>query len=377
MRIALFAAVVALAGCGDTDHHLQLIEPVVDDPGVEAPGGDLPAPTPDAPVVDHSEMLRNQLGNSVWHGTVERDGVVRMVEQHFLAWDGRWSEVVNPMGPSLDREHRELGFDVDGATVYSTVTTPDGWGYDPDVGLEETYRLTVFDGTPRALQIEHDGVVETFHEGPGPAAAGGFTATARSFEPGGAVDTAFCDSGIWGFDYETLFAFARGNGHAPTQSDTVAGAPLSAWSDPGNNSFGIRDVPGFGFWGGTDVQESSHFIVTYQATLDHPGGPLRVRESDDTVEDGLWVFVDSQAGVGGEDDLLLEVHGFYWWDGTSNVGSIQLPPGPVNIEVIAARCGATIEHLQLEVGIDNGPWTPIDQVWTNPWMGDDQFASPF
>src|SRR5690606_6594648 len=128
-----------------------------------------------------------------------------------------------------------------------------------------------------------------------------------------------CDSGLNGFDYPTLFAFARGDSPDIVATDVVAGAHLRTWTDPSNNNqFSVNDVDGFDRLGGTELSDTFNFFVTYSGALSHPGGPLSRRELDDSVEDAVWTFLGDDAGAGGEADLFLEVHGFAWPDATSD-----------------------------------------------------------
>ena len=348
--------------------------PAAPDPTIEVlPPTD---PTPD-PTEDHSQELLDALGDSVWYGVATRDGVSRTVEQHFRASQGEWVEVINPWGPATSRQLRRMEVDPDGSTVTTTVLVPAGWPEDPAEGTQQTGTITLLEGTPRQIRIESGSRVEVFQAGVAAQPTTGFTATARVWGPGDPVDEAFCDSGVFGFDYETLFDFARGVGLAPQAKDVVAGVPIGTWQDQGNNEFSVSDVPGFDRDGGTDLTDRFNFIVTYRAIVQHPGGTLAFRETDDAVEDGLWVFLGDAAGVGGEEDYFFEVHGFYWWDGTEGEPSIDLPPGPIAVEVMIARCTEPIETVSLEFSTAGGPWLPASQLEAMPILSSEDFAAPF
>jgi hypothetical protein len=265
---------------------------------------------------------------------------------------------------------RQMLVGADGA-VTTTISVPIDYAPDPDEGLEETWTISITEGTPRQLVIEHaDGTVETFDEGPEPEPTQGLTAVARVFAPAGNVDAAFCDSGLFGFDYPTLFDFARGTGgEAPTAVDAAAGIQLAQWTDPGDNDFAVASVPGFDRDGGTDLTDKYNFLVTYRGTIDHPGGFLAFREANDSVVDGLWVFLDSDVGTGGEDEMFLAVHGFAWPDGTDDEPFIDLAPGQYEVEIIVARCTEAIdEPTTVQFSVANGAWTAAPQLPTTPWL---------
>lgn len=302
--------------------------------------GPTPAPTP-APSVDPVQELAAALEGTVWHGHAEIDGVERMLEHHFRGTTR--TQVVNPFGPSS--HHADVALDPEAVELFN--------------GL---------------LFLEIDGQRIEFEAGPAPIPTEGFTANARVFEPGGAVDEAFCDSGIWGFDYDVLLPFARGVGsEAPLAHDVVAGAPLTEWADPGDNRFAVADVPGFDRDGGTELDDRYNFVVTYRGTLDHPGGTLQFREADDDVEDGIWVFLGEHAGTGTADDAHLAVNGFYWFDGTEAEPTADLPAGPVEIEVIVMRCTETITPVTLEYAINGSIWRTLDRLDVRPPIHTDDF----
>jgi hypothetical protein len=258
------------------------------------------------------------------------------------------------------------------------VIQPQGWEVHPENGRKDDWTIEVLDGDPRILRTTRNGVVEEFVEGPWPAPDTGLTATVRVFKVGGAVDKAFCDSGLGGFDYPTLLAFARGNSPDIVASDVVAGAHLVTWSDPtNNNQFSVSDVDGFDRFGGTELSDTYNFFVTYTGTIAHPGGALSMRELDDSVEDAVWVFLGDKAGVGSKNDLFLEVHGFVWADATPDAPSTQLPAGDVPIEVIVVRCTEKIKDVDVEIRSGAGPWELVGDVDSTPVITPQLFPPVF
>lgn len=335
------------------------------DPATQPVDPSDPPPDPTDPPVDLGAELLESLGQTRWTGTVTRDGVSRQVVQYFDADQGLWAERINPYGPSSSKQMRELEALDDGETIEGLVIEPAGWPDDPDAGDTITARATILDGSPRQLRLETDAGTELYQEGEPLFPEQGFYATARAWQPGDEVDVGFCDSGIWGFDYPVLFDFARGVGLTPVAEDTVDGAPLTPWVEVGG-SFGIGDVPGFDQYGGTDANVPYNFIVTYSGILNHPGGTLRIRESDDEVADGVWVFLGDDVGTGGEDEYFLEVNGFWWWDGTTGEPETTLPAGPVEIEVMIARCTEPLDDVSFDISFDGGPWQPIENADIRP-----------
>ena len=171
------------------------------------------------------------------------------------------------------------------------------------------------------------------------------------------IDKGFCDSGLNGFDYPALFAFARGDSDEIVATDYVAGAHLLTWTDPSNNNqFSINDIDGFDRLGGTELSDSFNFFVTYTGTIKHPGGPLTMREGDDSVEDAVWVFLADQAGKGGEAQLFLEVQGFAWPDATPDAPAGNYPAGDLAIEAIVVRCTEAIKNVDVQVQLPNSQW---------------------
>jgi hypothetical protein len=249
----------------------------------------------------------------------------------------------------------------------STVVQPPGWPVHPENGRMDDWQLEIVEGMPRKLRTTRAGAVEEFTEGPWPAPTDGLTATVRVFKVGGVIDEAFCDSGANGFDYPELFSFARGVSDEIVATDHVAGARLLQWTDPSNNNqFSINDIDGFDRLGGTELSDSFNFFVTYTGTLAHPGGPLRMREADDSVEDAVWVFLGDKAGVGGEKDLFLEVQGFAWPDETSDEPQADFPAGDLPIEAIVVRCTEAIKNVDVEVMPPGGQWTLVGNAASTP-----------
>lgn len=322
-----------------------------------------------------AQELLETLDGTVWHGEQTRAGLTRGYELRFDGGAMLWSELRNPYGPARLREMRGFAVADDGTSVHSVVVQPQDWPVHPENGREDDWTIEVIEGEPRVLRTTREGAVEDFVEGPWPAPVGGLTAVVRVFKVGGAVDKAFCDSGASGFDYPTLFAFARGESDEIVASDAVAGARLLKWTDPSqNNQFSVNDVEGFERLGGTELSDTFNFFVTYSGTLQHAGGPLALREADDSVEDAVWVFMDGQAGVGGESDLFLEVQGFAWPDATPDAPSADVAAGEVPIEAIVVRCTEAIKDVDVQIRAD-ADWLPlgafasasvIDDTWFPP-----------
>lgn len=319
-------------------------------------------------------VLLDALNGTVWHGEQTRDGITRGYELKFDSDSLLWSEVRNPFGPARLREMRAFVVEDDGLHASSVVIQPPGWPVHPENGRADDWTLEVIDESPRKLRTTRDGAVEEFVEGPWPAPDGGLTATVRVFKVGGAVDMAFCDSGLSGFDYPTLFSFARGDSPDIVATDVVAGARLVTWTDPSNNNqFSINDVDGFDRLGGTELSDTFNFFVTYTGTIMHPGGELALREADDVVEDAVWVFLGDEAGVGGEADLFLEVQGFAWPDATSDEPATSFPAGPLKIEAIVVRCTEAISDVDVELALPNASWQLVGDAPTTPELTPELF----
>ncbi len=318
--------------------------------------------------------LLDALDGTVWFGEQTRDGLDRGFELRFDSESLLWSELRNPYGPSRLREMRAMQVEDDGKTVHTTVIQPPGWEVHPENGRTDEWEVEVIDGDPRILRTVRDGVVEEFTEGEWPTPAGGLTATAHVFKVGGAVDEAFCDSGGSGFEYLTLFAFARGNHEDIVATDVVAGAHLIEWTDPSNNNqFSLNDVDGFDQLGGTTLSDTFNFFVTYTGTVSHPGGELEMREGDDSVEDAVWVFLDDKVGSDNTDDLFLEVHGFAWPDKTPDEPSGNFPAGDLPFEAILVRCTEAIKDVEVEIRLPNDDWMLVGDVDTTPVINEELF----
>jgi hypothetical protein len=314
-----------------------------------------------------AQALLDALGTSVWSGLQTRDGKERVYELRFDAESLLWAEIQNPYGPARHREMRSFTVLADGTSVESTVITPAGWPADENNGREDSWTLEILEGSPRTLRTTRDGVTEEYTEGEWPAPTTGLTATARVFSSSGLVDNAFCSSGLNGFDYPTFLDFARGKSAEPVlASDVVAGAHLVTWHDgTGLNQFAITNVDGFDLLGGTEMTDQFNFFVQYLGVLSHPGGDLSMRELDDTVEDGVWVFLgDSAVGSNNTNDILLQVHGFVWSD--DETVTTNLPAGDYPIEIIVARCSVQISDVDVEIALGGGPFQLVGDAPTTP-----------
>jgi MYXO-CTERM domain-containing protein len=309
------------------------------------------------------ELLK-ELSGSVWHGEQARGGKTRAYELRFDTDSFLWSELQNPYGPARVREMR--AFKLDGDLFNTTVIQPPGWPVHPDNGRQDTWSLELIEGDPRRLRTTRDGVIEEFEEGPWPAPEDGLTATVRVFKVGGAVDKAFCDSGFSGFDYITLLDFARGKSDEIVATDVVAGAKLQTWTDPSkNNQFSVNDVHGFDQLGGTDLSDTFNFFVTYTGTVAHPGGAVKMREQDDSVEDAVWAFLNDKVGSSNVGDLFLEVQGFAWPDKTEDAPSATFPAGDLPIEAILVRCTEAIKDVDIQIDLGDG-WQLVGDAPTQP-----------
>jgi len=333
----------------------------------DSSSGDPDPSTGDDPTGSQANVLLEQLNGSVWSGEQTRDGLTRGYELRFDSDSLLWSELRNPYGPSRVREMRAFQVEADGKTAHSTVIMPPGWPVHPENGRMDDWEIELIDGDPRRLRTTRDGAVEEFVEGEWPAPTDGLTAIVRVFKVGGVIDQAFCDSGLNGFDYPALFAFARGDSDEIVATDYVAGAHLLTWTDPSkNNQFSINDVDGFDRLGGTELSDSFNFFVTYTGTIKHPGGPLTMREGDDSVEDAVWVFLGDQAGKGGEDQLFLEVQGFAWPDATPDAPAGNYPAGDLAIEAIVVRCTEAIKDVDVEIQLPNSQWQLVGDAPSTP-----------
>lgn len=378
--LVVAAALASLtAACGsDTGAPETTPNDVVKRRKATAAGDDAadPASTGAAPVSKRAQLLQ-ALGDSVWHGTQIRNGKERAYELTFRASSLQWAEVRNPFGPARRRELRSFTVDENGA-VHSTVTTPLGWT-DADVsanGRKDEFSLEVVAGKPRTLKVTRGGVTETYEEGPTPAPTDGLTATVRVFSSLGRINDAFCGSGIFSsIDYQSMLDFARGTSvERAIGQDVVVGAKLREWHDgTGQNRFAVTDVDGFDRLGGTELSAQSNFFVTYAGKLKHPGGLLQMRERDDSVTDGLWVFLDKNVGSTRPQDLFLEVFGFYTPEHTPDVPQLTMTPYDIPIEVILVRCASQIRDVSLEVSLGGSGWRLLADAPTAPSIDEKLF----
>jgi hypothetical protein len=296
------------------------------------------------------------------------------VELQFSSSSLQWVEITNPYGPSRRREHRVFTLAADGKTLKTTVDAPAGWPILPNNGQKRDYEVTVLSGTPRQLVVQGPGGEEVYQEGSYPAPKDGLTATARAFETG-PVSDAFCTSGLGGFDLKLFWDFARGKGSQPVLAqDTVAGAKLKTWSDPGGtNKFAVIDLDGFSQLGGTDMSDQFNFVVTYTGKVKHPGGLVKMKELNDGVEDGVWAFLGSKVGSSLLSDLFLEVHGFAWADSTPDEPSLSFSAGDLPVEIIIARCAKQIAPVDVMISLGGGPFTLVGNAPTVPEINDNLF----
>lgn len=322
--------------------------------------------------------LLNDLGQSVWHGLQTRNGVERAYELSFDADQTLWAEVQNPFGPARNREMRVFSVASDGASVSTTVITPQGWPVPQNNGEKKDFTVTVVDGSPRQLVVERDGAVETYDEGPYPEPQTGLTAFVRVFPSSGAVYDAFCGKGTFELQPDRLpiWDFARDNSlEQELGSDIVAGVPLDTWSDPsGNNQFAVSNVPGFDRLGGTELSDQFNFIVTYWGTLSHTGGNISLREQNDQVQDALWAWLGDGVGSNNTNDLFLEVHSLAGADLTPDEPSGSFAAGNVDFEAMVLRCNDAItKQIDVQVRFGSGAWTLVADAPTAPLINDTLF----
>jgi hypothetical protein len=297
-----------------------------------------------------------------------RDGIERAYQLEFRASLLMWGELRNPYGPARHREMRSFTIDEAGG-IHSTVIVPAGWPANIDNGRRDDWDVAIVDGTPRTLRVSRSGAVEIFEEGPMPAPASGLTAVVYSFAPGGAIDDAFCDSGTGGFDYDVLLGAARG----ATLEQTLA--PLLTWQ--GGNAFAVTDVAGFGELGGSHLTSQANFVVRYFGTLHHPGGTLRMRELDDTVEDGVWVFLNDAVGSSSTARLFLEVHGFAWADKTPDSPEVTMDAGDIPVEVILYRCTEPVIPVDVQIDLGTNLYQLLGDADTEPDLAPELFPRLF
>ena len=365
----LCAGLLGASGCSPSE--------MSGDPMDMGVAGDMTWVPPDLPPgsAERQAMLAT-LEGTVWQGLQARAGKMRAFELRFNSKSLLWAETQNPYGPARRRELRFFNIEDDGKTAHTTVITPTDWT-DPDKqnGRKDDFTLEVVPGTPRKLRITRLGApggTEEYTEGAWPKPTAGLTATVRVFTSGGAVDKAFCTSGANGFTYGTLFDFARGKSAQPViAQDLMAGAKLLKWRDAtGQNRFAVSDVPSFSDLGGTTLSDQANFLVHYQGVVHHPGGALQLREQNDVVEDGVWVFVDKNVGSG---TFFLEVHGFVFPDGTTDEPSTNLPAGDIPIEIIVARCAKQISDIDVEMKLGGGSYQLVGNAPTGSTISDTLF----
>jgi MYXO-CTERM domain-containing protein len=367
-RWALLALAVTLVGCPDpsTDSDVPGGSDTpggADAPDEDAGGGDTGTRMDTGP--DPRRVLMEALGTSTWSARQTRfepsgggGGMVeRAYELQFRASSLEWAEIRNPFGPARRRRLRVFTIERDGTTVNSTVMNPDTWPVDPMDGTMESWLFTVTPGTPRTLTIEsvETGAIEVFQEEAWPAPTGGLTAEVRVFGPDGAMGSAACGNSTT-FDRPTIMAFARGASvEMPIERDVMAGAPIESWS--ASTAFGVTDVAGFDQLGGTLVTDQSNFVVRYTGTVAAPSGTIRMREADDVVDGGLFVFAGANVGSTSISDLFLEAQFFTFIpDATDDEVSGTFAPGDVDFEAILWRCaGGDATDLQIDVGAGYGP----------------------
>ncbi|NCG22183.1 MAG: hypothetical protein GWP91_24470, partial [Rhodobacterales bacterium] len=294
------------------------------------------------------------IGDTTWHGRADFGEGERVYEFTFGSSARIVAETRNPWGPARARTMRTIT--PTAAGLETLVNNPAGWEASELEGEASTWQVSVAEGDLRTLSLTREGVTATFDEGPEPTPTMGLTAIARSFVRGGRVDYAFCSSGTSGFDYATLFDFARG-GHDEDliTEEVVAGATLGSWI-PSSGNFDLNELNQFDRDGGTSVNARHNWMVRYVGTVDHPGGEFSIRERNDSVEDGLWVWMDQDVGTQ-TNRLFLEVHGFVFADSTADEPSESFDAGDLPIEVILVRCDNPIEDVQLQISSQGSNWS--------------------
>jgi len=363
--LSIVAAAIVSAGCGGNS---MTMDPMMMDMGTD------PSMTP-------KQVLASALGTSAWNGMQQRSGKMRAIELRFNAASLLWAEVRNPFGPARRRELRVFSIDDDGSTLRSTITqAPDGMDPARPLGKQEVWKVALATGTPRTLQLvnmDNPGVTETYTEGAWPAPTDGLTATVRVFSSTGAAYDAYCGkSSVSAPDYGPLFEFARGrSAQAPLGTDLMAGAKLLRWRDAsGANRFAVTDVPSFSDLGGTTLTDQFNFFVQYQGIVNHPGGAFQMREQDDDVTDGLWVFIQDKVGSTNTNDLFLEVHNLTFVpDKTPDAPSSNLAAGPVPIEIIVVRCAQQVRNMDIELKLGSGAYQLVGNAPTTSTINDTLF----
>ncbi len=360
---AMLPLVLIAAGCGG---NTMTMDPMMMDMGM----------TP-------KQQLAAALGTSTWNGQQTRAGKMRAIELRFNAASLLWADVRNPFGPARRRELRVFTIDEDGSTLRSTITqTPDGSDAARPIGKQETWKVTISAGSPRTLQLVNQdtpGVTETYTEGAWPTPMDGLTATVRVFPASGPTNDAYCGKSqatLIKPDHATLFEFARGRSTETVLGiDRMAGAKLNRWVDnSGANRFAVTDVPSFSDLGGTTLSDQANFFVHYQGTVNHPGGVFQMREQDDDVSDGLWVFIEGKVGSTTPGDLFLEVHNLTLVpDETTDEPMKTIPAGPVPIEIMAVRCAKTVRAMDIQIRLNGGAYQAVGAAPTSSLINDTLF----
>ncbi|MBI2396072.1 MAG: hypothetical protein HYV09_41295 [Deltaproteobacteria bacterium] len=324
--------------------------------------------------------LLEALGDSVWSATATRtEGALsktRAYELRFQASTLQWAEIRNPYGPARLRTLRVFSVDPDGKAVRSTILSPSGWPIHPENGKKETWTFEVVSGSPRKLRLTKDGVTETFTEGAWAKPTTGLTAFVNVFSATGAINAAFCGTGVWSsINRQALWEFARGKStEKPTGSDVVAGAQLLTWVDTSSgDNFAVTDVDGFRDLGGTALSDQANFIVRYLGVLKHPGGAFRMREADDDVKDAIWAFVGGKVASTSVSDIFLEVHGKVASDSTPDEPSTTFSAGDVPVEIFVLRCASKIQQIDVEVSMGSSGWKLVGATASTPRIDDTIF----
>jgi len=122
------------------------------------------------------------------------------------------------------------------------------------------------------------------------------------------------------------------------------------------------------------LSDQANFFVHYQGIVNHPGGAFQMREQDDDVTDGLWVFIQNKIGSTNTNDLFLEVHNLTFVpDKTADAPSINIPAGPVPIEIIVVRCAQQIRDMDIELKLNGGAYQLVGNAPTTSTINDTLF----
>ena len=100
-----------------------------------------------------------------------------------------------------------------------------------------------------------------------------------------------------------------------------------------------------------------------------------MQEQNDSVEDGVWVFLGDKVGSSNTNDLFLEVQGFLTPDKTGNTPSTTLAAGPVPIEIITVRCAKQIEDMDVELKLGSGPYQLVGNAPSSPTVNTTLFPA--